>query len=65
MTKALVERYGLEKAPEPVAGAIAFAAQDRCVMLKLNRGGQGALLLDTASEIARTELAALLEGGAK
>jgi hypothetical protein len=55
----------LEKAPEPVAGAIAFAAQDRFVMLKLNRSGQGALLLDTASEVARTELAALLEGGAK
>jgi hypothetical protein len=34
-------------------------------MLKLNRSGQGALLLDTASEVARTELAALLEGGAK
>ena len=65
MTKALVERYGLEKAPESAAGSVTFAAQDRFVMLKLNRGGQGALLLDTASEVARTELAALLEGGAK
>lgn len=65
MTKALVERYDLEKAPESVAGTVTFTAQDRFVMLKLNRGGQGALLLDTASEVARKELAALLEGDAK
>ena len=65
MTKALVERYGLEKAPESVAGTVTFTAQERFVMLKLNRGGQGALLLDTASEVARKELAALLEGDAK
>lgn len=65
MTKVLMERYGLEKAPEETASGLEFTAQSRFVSLKRNHGGQGVALVDAATEAARKDIMILIEGGTK
>ncbi len=64
MTQALRQRYEVEITPG-TNGEVKFTAKDRFVLLKQNRSGSGALLIDVGSDLARAGLNTLLDGVTK
>lgn len=65
MTNCLKTRYEIEEITPAADGSIQLQTKDRFVLLKPNRSGNGVLLIDAATEVARTGLNSLLDGVTK